>query len=133
MNSGRWWWTGRPGMLRFMGSQRVGHDWATELNWTELSHSTSWCFNFSIYKPNIRWKLIWKSPFSSYLVKNLRRMTELMLFYRKSNEKALCYCKQALPNIKKKLWSTTLVCVSEINLKRSFLYIMFYTNRFVLW
>ena len=27
----RWWWTGRPGMLRFMGSQRVGHDWATEL------------------------------------------------------------------------------------------------------
>ena len=31
---GSWWWTGRPGMLRFMGSQRVGHDWATELNWT---------------------------------------------------------------------------------------------------
>ena len=27
------WWTGRPGMLQFMGSQRVGHDWATELNW----------------------------------------------------------------------------------------------------
>ena len=27
------WWTGRPGMLRFMGSQRVGHDWATELTW----------------------------------------------------------------------------------------------------
>ena len=35
VNSGRWWWTGRPGMLRFMGSWRVGHDWATELNWTE--------------------------------------------------------------------------------------------------
>ena len=34
-NSRRWWWTGRPGMLRFMGSQRVRHDWATELNWTE--------------------------------------------------------------------------------------------------
>ena len=31
-----WWWTGRPGVLRFMGSQRVGHDWVTELNWTEL-------------------------------------------------------------------------------------------------
>ena len=30
-----WWWTGRPGELQFMGSQRVGHDWATELNWTE--------------------------------------------------------------------------------------------------
>ena len=35
VNSGSWWWTGRPGMLRFMGSQRVRHDWATELNWTE--------------------------------------------------------------------------------------------------
>ena len=36
VNSGSWWWTGRPGLLRFTGSQRVGHDWATELNWTEL-------------------------------------------------------------------------------------------------
>ena len=35
VNSGSGWWTGRPGVLRFMGSQRVGHDWATELNWTE--------------------------------------------------------------------------------------------------
>ena len=35
VNSGSWWWTGRPGVLRFMGSQRVGQDWATELNWTE--------------------------------------------------------------------------------------------------
>ena len=32
-NSGRWWWTGRHGVLRFMGSQTVDHDWATELNW----------------------------------------------------------------------------------------------------
>ena len=36
VNSGSWWRTGRPSMLRFMGSQRVGHDWATELNWTEV-------------------------------------------------------------------------------------------------
>ena len=33
VNSRRWWWTRRPGVLWFMGSQRVGHDWATELNW----------------------------------------------------------------------------------------------------
>ena len=33
VNSGSWWWTGKPGVLRFMGSKRVGHDWATELNW----------------------------------------------------------------------------------------------------
>ena len=32
MNSWSWWWTGRPGVLRFMGSQRVGQDWAIELN-----------------------------------------------------------------------------------------------------
>ena len=35
VNSGNWWWTGSPGVLRFMRSQRLGHDWATELNWTE--------------------------------------------------------------------------------------------------
>ena len=34
--SGRWWEIGRPGMLQSMGLQRVGQDWATELNWTEL-------------------------------------------------------------------------------------------------
>ena len=33
VDSRSWWWTGRPNVLRFMGSQRVGHDWATELNW----------------------------------------------------------------------------------------------------
>ena len=32
-NPGSWWWTWRPGGLQSMGSRRVGHDWATELNW----------------------------------------------------------------------------------------------------
>ena len=32
VSSGSWWWTGKPGMLQSMGSQRVGHDWVTELN-----------------------------------------------------------------------------------------------------
>ena len=36
-NSGSWWWTRRLGVLQFMGLQGVRHDWATELNWTELS------------------------------------------------------------------------------------------------
>ena len=35
VDSGSWWWTGRPGVLQFMGLQIIGHDWATELNWTE--------------------------------------------------------------------------------------------------
>ena len=35
VNSRSWWYTGRPGVLQSMWSQRVGHNWATELNWTE--------------------------------------------------------------------------------------------------
>ena len=31
VKSGRWWWTGRPGVLRFMGSQKFRHDWVTEV------------------------------------------------------------------------------------------------------
>ena len=43
-NFGSWWWTGMPGVVQSMGSQRVGHDWATELYWTELmqNHSVLW-------------------------------------------------------------------------------------------
>ena len=53
MDSGSWWWTGRPGMLQLMGSQSVGHDWATELNWTEVMLNRSsfhylWLPNCSI-------------------------------------------------------------------------------------
>ena len=50
VNSGSWWWTGRPDVLRFMGSQRVGHDWATELNWTE--------FPFPFWKSHFDIKII---------------------------------------------------------------------------
>ena len=38
VNSRSWWWTGRSRVLRFMESQRVRYDWATELNWIEHSH-----------------------------------------------------------------------------------------------
>jgi len=47
VNSGGWWWTGRPGVLRFMGSQRVGNDWATDLIWSDPLLSTvgvSYCY-----------------------------------------------------------------------------------------
>ena len=37
VNSGSWWWTGRPGVLRFMGLQRVRCDWVTELNYSKES------------------------------------------------------------------------------------------------
>ena len=41
-HSGSWWWTGRSGVLQSMWSQRLGHDWATELNWLK-------CFTFIVY------------------------------------------------------------------------------------
>ena len=43
VNSRSWWWTGRPGMLWFVGSQRVRHNWVTELNWTELIAALQYC------------------------------------------------------------------------------------------
>ena len=44
------WWTGRSGMLWFMGSQRVAQDWATELNWTELKRQ--WSFYDLLLRTN---------------------------------------------------------------------------------
>ena len=35
VNSGSWWWTGKPDVLQSMWLQRLGHHWAAELNWTE--------------------------------------------------------------------------------------------------
>ena len=49
VNSGSWWWTGRRGVLRSMGWQRVGHNWATELNGTNK-------YNKICVSP-IHWKL----------------------------------------------------------------------------
>ena len=42
VSSRSWWWTGKPGVLQSMGSQRVGHDWATELSWKRQSHYVNW-------------------------------------------------------------------------------------------
>ena len=43
-----WWWTGRPGVLQSTGSQRVRHDWATELNWlTDKHQDMNWWENWS--------------------------------------------------------------------------------------
>ena len=54
MNSRSWWWTERPGMLWFRGSQRVGHDW-TELNWTELKAPVTYIpLIMSIYRYKIK-------------------------------------------------------------------------------
>ena len=59
VSSGSWWWTGRPGVLQFVGLQRVGHDWATGLNWTvgwsgrqwELKTDFPAAFSFHTWAP----------------------------------------------------------------------------------
>ena len=62
LNSKSWWWTGRPGILLFMGSQRVGHDWATELrSLDEVDHLLLSDFSFLFF-----WS-IWHSGHLPYL------------------------------------------------------------------
>ena len=52
VNSGSWWWTGRPGVLQSMGSQRVGHDWATELNLFPCIYLCKSCFFSRQFPPS---------------------------------------------------------------------------------
>ena len=72
VDSGSRWWTGRPGVLWFMGSQRVGHDWATELNWHRIPR-TYCCISRSLYLliPLIHFAYtsshLWQPPISLYL------------------------------------------------------------------
>ena len=63
VDSRSWWWTGRPGMLWFMGSWRVGHDWATELNycyclvrehWNEAQLTFPWGYSKPLKGPGFK-------------------------------------------------------------------------------
>ena len=57
VNSRSWWWTGRPGVLRFMGSQRVGHDWVTDLIW-----SWFWVIEIQIELVSAKARIPWLTP-----------------------------------------------------------------------
>ena len=57
-SSGTWWWTGKPGVLQFMGLQRVRHNWATELNWTGFSRLSLFVKNFNY---NTLCHLMWRT------------------------------------------------------------------------
>ena len=48
VNSGSWWWAGKPGVLQSMGSQRVRHNQLTELNWTDEHWDACMCFFFNL-------------------------------------------------------------------------------------
>ena len=84
VDSRSWWWTGRPGLLQFKESQRVGHDWVTELYWTE--YNWSWIlppyqdpkFNLRdsfgwIRKESLYCSAEWKGVMPSRLNPNLER------------------------------------------------------------
>ena len=60
VNPRSWWWTGRPGMLRFMGSQKVRQDWATELNWTLKTH---------LYDLQVKWGMFEETVLFFYFKK----------------------------------------------------------------
>ena len=64
VNLRSWWWTGRPGVLQSMGSQRIGHDWATELNATYIQY---------------RWYLL--ESIDSLLVLNKTRKANMLIMY----------------------------------------------------
>ena len=56
VDSRSWWWTGRPGVWRFMGSQRVGQDWVAELNWTDwFSRKEPWYISLLIQPSGKSW------------------------------------------------------------------------------
>ena len=79
VNSGSWWWTGRPGVLRFMGSQRVGHDWATDLIWSIIEEKGSG----HIFSPRIS-----KSRFYCVLTSAHKLIVCWALFYTKLKKKS---------------------------------------------
>ena len=62
VNSGSWWWTGRPGVLWLMGSQRVKHNWATELNWYNILILKKNCcsvYDHMAFEANFKGEKVW--------------------------------------------------------------------------
>ena len=85
LSDGSWWWTGRPGVLRFMVSQRVGHNWVTELNWTEqkiVVQLAYWVFNNILVCCREILLLIITGRFRSSLEERLKIEMERFLDYQ---------------------------------------------------
>ena len=70
VNSRSWWWTGRPGMLQSMGSQRVGLDWVTEMNWTEAL-SAGEINGYQVHIPLPSWCLEYRETYMNQIVPQL--------------------------------------------------------------
>ena len=97
VNSGSWWWTERPDMLRFMGSQTVGHDWETDLIWSDQPWDLSsvlriqnyWCYCNSGTKTQRPWGQfqIFISFLNSWHQVTLKRDSKVSMPTWKSNPK----------------------------------------------
>ena len=87
VGSGSCWFTRKSGMLQSMGSQRVGHNWVTELNWTELQSQINRCSN----QGNLL------CPFVNYLIQSLLNILHA------------CFCQYFFIH-----YITILVCSSDI-------------------
>jgi len=70
VNSRSWWWTGRPGVLQFVGSQRVGHNLVTELNWSQYGYFFFFFRNLCLqkYKRFHSKSLVKVSPMLSFVI-----------------------------------------------------------------
>ena len=93
VDSRSWWWTGRLGVLWFMGSQRVGHDWVTELNWltdtkasvflfplfqsTNLSRFSTPPPKQNFYLMNIYGNFLWKGDMNAEGIKKWKSLSDV--------------------------------------------------------
>ena len=78
VDSGSWWWTGRPGVLQFMGCQRVRHDWATELNWIELKMYRIVIWVTYIHTYIMKWWSQYVCIYIYFQILNLYRVQKLL-------------------------------------------------------
>jgi len=88
VNSGSWWWTGRPGMLRFIGSQTVGHDWVTELIWSDLNTLSD------IYQACHKISILGQcTKCSKYIIPKIYKFPVMIfsVFYKMMSSQISCY------------------------------------------
>ena len=95
VGSGSWWWTGRPGVLPFMGSQRVGHGWVTEPNWLSNFQAS----NLKKYLRITKW-FTWESFCFILINSNSRMKTE-----RQSMNHSVSTSNAVLNHLQWLLWS----------------------------
>ena len=116
-SSRSWWWTGKPGMLQSMGSQRVRHNWVTELNWTDtlfiksesLCPTKGRCMNLYLLEAGI----------SNNLGKSVRTIIAIMCFGEKYSEFVQISCCFLKFHLYILTWLGG-TCLEQLLLKRSF-------------